>query len=366
VRVVIPSIATLGSVANGVLESIPAGLTKGDVSAGLYGLGFAGHAALPKLMQRGVRLVSCHDTNEALVGTFAHGLPVCAVGDLSSNSPEFVIVTARHAVQAASQMLTRLGIKHVSYDAWQAALEFNSFCQVHDHILFDDTSKTVLRAVLMTMLTGEKSHCESVYEKDQYFCLPRFCGSEKEVYVDAGAFVGDSIERFIWSHSGVFSRIYAFEPGPHQFAALQARVQRLTAEWALDSGSVELVNAALGESGRSILAASGNGQLTNLTVGCSSSVGGIAVDLVDLDTYLKGSRITFLKADVEGMEIALLRGARGTIQRHMPKIAICVYHHPGDIPEIANYLYELVPDYRFALRHHSPQLLETVLYCWID
>jgi len=29
-------------------------------------------------------------------------------------------------------------------------------------------------------------------------------------------------------------------------------------------------------------------------------------------------------------------------------------------------LADLVPDYQFALRHHSPQLMETVLYCWTD
>ena len=64
--------------------------------------------------------------------------------------------------------------------------------------------------------------------------------------------------------------------------------------------------------------------------------------------------------------MALLRGAQATIRRDRPKIAICVYHHPADIPDIAKYLRGLVPDYQFALRHHSPRLMETVLYCWTD
>jgi FkbM family methyltransferase len=275
-----------------------------------------------------------------------------------------MIVTARHAVRPVSAMLGDLGIPHVSYDAWHVASDFAAFRHVHDRILGDDRSRAVLRAVLMAMLTGDNGHCEAVFEREQYFCLPRFCGSQKEIYVDAGAYVGDSAERFIWSHNGVFAKLYAFEPGPRPFAALQARVGRLTAEWALDPDGIELVNAGLGEAPGAARASSGNGQMSNLALGDSQSAGD-AVDIVGLDDFLGGRPITFLKADVEGMEMALLKGARATIRRCRPKLAICVYHHPTDITEISNYLADLVPDYRFALRHHSPQQMETVLYGWI-
>jgi FkbM family methyltransferase len=362
----IPNIGTLQSVASSVLDGVPAGLTRGEVSAGIYGLGFVGRSALPRLNQRGIRLVSCHDADETLNGTLADGLPVHAANDLKRNSPEFLIVTARHAVQPVSRMLSDLAIPHVSYDAWHAASEFAAFRRVHDTMLADDRSKAVLRAVMMAMLTGEQKYCQAVFAKDQYFCLPRFCGSENESYVDAGAFVGDSVERFIWTNSGVFAKIYAFEPGPRQFTALNTRIARLVAEWALDRDCIETVHAALGEAPGSMPAASGNGQLTNLAIGRDCSAGGVAVDVVDLDGYLRGRRITFLKADVEGMELALLKGANATIRRHRPKIAICAYHNPADIPEIASHLFDLVPDYRFALRHHSPRLMETVLYCWAD
>ena len=164
----------------------------------------------------------------------------------------------------------------------------------------------------------------------------------------------------------MFSKIWAFEPGARQFTALQTRTSRLIAEWALDVNSIELVNAGLGETDCAIRVTSANGQLTNLAADDDTSVDGVPVDIVALDDFLKGDRITFLKADVEGMEMALLKGAQSTILRHRPKIAVCVYHHPSDIPEIANHLRALVPDYRFALRHHSPQLLETVLYCWVE
>jgi len=362
----IPNMGALESVANGVLRSVPAGLTRGEVSAGLYGVGFLGRWALPRLTERGVRLASCYDANEALNGTCAEGLPIYAASKLKSNPPEFLIVTARHAVKPVSKMLSGLSIPHVSYDAWHVASDFAAFRHVHDCMLSDERSKEVLRAVLMTMLTGETDYCGAVFEDDQYFCLPCFRASDKECYVDAGAYVGDSAERFIWTHDGVFSKIYAFEPGQRQFAALKARARRLIEEWALDAASIELVNAGLGATDGSVRAGSVNGQMTNLAIGRDGGQDGFTVDLVTLDHFLQGARVTFLKADVEGMEMALLQGAATTIRRDKPKISICVYHHPADIPEIANYLGALVPDYRFALRHHSPQLMETVLYCWAD
>ena len=170
------------------------------------GLGFLGRWALPQLKQRGVKLVSCHDANAALQGTCTEGLPMHAASELASTRPDFMFVTARHAVAPVSKMLSGLAIPHVSYDAWHVASGLAEFREIHDRVLTDDRSKAVLRAVLMAMLTGDARTCETVFEKDQYFCLPRFCGGEKEIYVDAGAFVGDSVERFIWAHEGVFTK----------------------------------------------------------------------------------------------------------------------------------------------------------------
>lgn len=359
----IPEMAALEQMVGQVLESVPRGITLGQSSASLYGMGLIGRWALPTLKKNGVRVACCYDADPVLSGTSVDGVLVRNANDLAVDRPDFVIVTSRHAVKLVSSMLAALHIPHVSYDAWYVALDFANFRRVHDEVLADGRSRDVLRAILMAMLTADTRHCEAVLEKDQYFCLPHFSGSQSEIYVDAGAFVGDSVERFIWAQNGAFTKIYAFEPGPHQFLALRARTKRLKEEWALSTGSVELVNAALGEHDRKGHAGS-IGPLTSLTVREDAGTGAHAITILSLDRFLDSNRITFLKADVEGMEMALLRGARRTIEQHKPKIAICVYHYPADIPTIALHLRELVPDYNFSLRHHSPRMLETVLYCW--
>ncbi|MDA0067582.1 FkbM family methyltransferase [Brachyspira hyodysenteriae] len=85
-----------------------------------------------------------------------------------------------------------------------------------------------------------------------------------------------------------------------------------------------------------------------------------------IDNYLNGEPITFLKADVEGEELNMLKGASETIKKYKPKMAISVYHKPNDLITIPQYIKKIVPEYRLALRHHSITFTETVLYCWTE
>ncbi len=59
-----------------------------------------------------------------------------------------------------------------------------------------------------------------------------------------------------------------------------------------------------------------------------------------------------------------LVGARKTIQKYKPKLAISVYHKPEDILELPQYILDLVPDYKIALRHYSSIQEETILYAY--
>lgn len=70
------------------------------------------------------------------------------------------------------------------------------------------------------------------------------------------------------------------------------------------------------------------------------------------------SKVDFIKADVEGMERELVRGAEKTIKRFKPNLAICVYHRPDDPEILQGLIKNFVPEYNFYLT-------KTKLYAWL-
>ena len=75
--------------------------------------------------------------------------------------------------------------------------------------------------------------------------------------------------------------------------------------------------------------------------------------------------------DIEGAEMSALHGARDTIMKYKPKLAICLYHSLcfehvllSDYWEIPIFVREIVPEYSFYVRNDSlySDNLQTVLY----
>lgn len=68
---------------------------------------------------------------------------------------------------------------------------------------------------------------------------------------------------------------------------------------------------------------------------------------MSIDEAVAGrEKVTFIKMDVEGAEIELLKGAKNTILKDKPKLAICIYHKAQDMIDLPVYIKSLVPEYR--------------------
>jgi hypothetical protein len=78
-------------------------------------------------------------------------------------------------------------------------------------------------------------------------------------------------------------------------------------------------------------------------------------------------KVTFIKADIEGAEMEMLKGAKETILKNKPKLAICIYHSDEDMLQIAEWIHNIVPEYKLYVRMHGkyPAGYETVLYAHI-
>lgn len=220
-------------------------------------------------------------------------------------------------------------------------------------LLCDELSRETYAAFLGAKLGGEEGALYGVWRKDQYFPQDLVRLSDREVFVDGGAYTGDTLLSFIRKTKGEYERCYAFEPEPGNFAKLNslAGKQRFR--------DVSVIGKGLWSKAEVLRFAASEG----LSGSAISRTGNISVAVDTIDNVAPDA--TFIKLDVEGAELEALKGAAGTIKRNRPRLAVCLYHKPGDLFEIPLFIKSLVPEYRFFLRQHQPVSCELVLYAMI-
>jgi len=215
----------------------------------------------------------------------------------------------------------------------------------------DDASRNVYLAQLRWRLLGEFDALYHPVQHTMYF-PPDLCAlTGHEVFVDCGAYDGDSIRSFLDKTKNSFQRIYSFEPDPANFAKLEKEVSlRPEREF------ITLQRAAVGAHTGTVTF-SGDGNEAS-----SVGKGGMVVDCVTLDQVLAGTQPTYIKIDIEGAELDALNGARGMIQRYSPVLAICSYHLQDHLWKIPLLIHSINPNYSFFLRPHLVEGWDTVCY----
>lgn len=272
-----------------------------------------------------------------------------------------LICSAQLNVQSEiSEQLKNLGLSCLTVDEYVFAKRADEILKCVE--LLDDESAETYTEIIECRLIG-RLPTENFISGDVYFKLPMFrIMTEREVFVDCGAFVGDTVEQYLFSHGGMFGKIFAFEPDSINYRAITTRVDRLNREWALTSDKIQLVNAGVGLKTTEGVIQNHNGLGTNISE--DKNLEGDVIKIYALDDFFQNQRIDFLKADIESFELDMLKGAEKIIRRDLPKISVCIYHNASDIYQILLWLNGLNLGYNFAVRHHSPAYFDTVLYAW--
>ncbi|MBK8611207.1 MAG: FkbM family methyltransferase [Chitinophagaceae bacterium] len=76
-------------------------------------------------------------------------------------------------------------------------------------------------------------------------------------------------------------------------------------------------------------------------------------------------KVDFIKMDIEGAELNAIMGAKGTLVKYRPKLAIAIYHSLSDFYTIAEFIKSLDLGYKFYLQHTTIHAEETVLFAEI-
>lgn len=199
----------------------------------------------------------------------------------------------------------------------------------------------------------------------EFFVLEQYAGrrgadpveaEEGNVVIDAGGGMGDTALYFA-DRVGARGRVVCVEFEPANLAQLRLNLEanpRLAER-------VEVVERPLwNRAGEELRFDSALGRTSVMGAEGGQSVLTTTIDeLVSSGTV---NRVDFVKLDVEGAELRALQGARETIERCRPKLAVSVYHHLEDLVELPGHIAGLDLAYRMSLDHFLPAPEETVLF----
>ena len=208
---------------------------------------------------------------------------------------------------------------------------FGGYEKAYD-LLEDELSKTIFDNLMLFKISGKPQYIFSNDEdvKENTNILKLF---KNEVYVDVGAYDGDTVDNFINSVKN-YKHIYAFEPDRYNFKKLYSKFK--------NNEKAELFNIAAGSQNGIIKfnqlkgrqsASDKNG---NYTVACRK------IDALSADA-------TYIKIDAEGSELDVLKGAQNVIIKNKPKLKVAAYHRFADLL-LPIFIKEIKPVYKVYLR----------------
>jgi FkbM family methyltransferase len=153
------------------------------------------------------------------------------------------------------------------------------------------------------------------HERETHAWIAQHIGGHKGVMLDVGGYIGT----FALKHRFRFDRIFVFEPFPANYEACVRNVRLSNA-----TDQIIVVPSAVSDKeGDAELSLHTNDTHSLVTTGREK----IRVQSVTLDTFLERQRVSFeavrlLKADVEGAEPLVLRGAEHLLRQGHPIVVV--------------------------------------------
>ncbi len=217
--------------------------------------------------------------------------------------------------------------------------------------LCDYHSKRILVNILSYWLSTDYKKIKQIQSNpfDQYFDLDIIKCDENEVFVDIGAYIGDTMVNYVKTFGAdCYKRIYCYEIMPANIDYIKKNIELFN-----------LKNVVVNEKGASnksdFLYLSENEVSSIATL---SESGAFKVPTVTIDNDID-EPVTFIKMDIEGAEEQALLGLRKKILESHPKLALSVYHNHKDLWKLARIIDEIDPSYHFYLRYYGGSLLPT-------
>lgn len=211
------------------------------------------------------------------------------------------------------------------------------FDYVFEH-LADDISRKTFENTIKYKISGKIDYlldCEVSHDEPYQSFLNL---SSNETFLDLGAYTGDTVADFV-SRAGSYNKIIACEPDFKSYKKLVSNTEGFK--------NVTAINAAVSDLNQK--------SLFGMRGGRSSGVSGgkTEIEFLTVDKIAQNENITYIKMDVEGEELRVIRGAENVVLRDKPKMLVSCYHRTEDFITLPRAIYNIRCDYRLYMRHFS-------------
>ena len=209
--------------------------------------------------------------------------------------------------------------------------------------LSDYKSKYILFSILNNFYNFNfeclKNSMETLYK--HYFDLDLMPNLENEIFVDVGAFTGDSVKDFINSYGlKGYKKIYCYEICKENIEKMKENLKNYTNIFIYDKAVIDDDRAVHYDLN------------SELSANKINENGSISVKGVALDNDIR-EPISMVKMDIEGGEYLAIKGMKEHIKNECPKLLISVYHNNSDLIEIPKLILSLNNNYNFYIRYYG-------------
>ncbi len=214
--------------------------------------------------------------------------------------------------------------------------------------LKDYTSKKILFAILNNWYQYDFSTLKECmnYNYKHYFDLDVIPNCDNQVFVDVGAYIGDTTLDYIKIYNN-YKKIYCYEITNYTMAILKNNLGEYK--------NIVYKNKAV-SCENSIMYLKNS--LVNSSANQVDNNGEIEIETVSLDNDIL-EKIDMIKMDIEGSEYNALIGAKNHIINDNPILLISVYHNNEDLWKLPKLIYEYNNNYNFYLRYYGNNIFPT-------
>ena len=345
----------------------------------VFGAGRMGKLFVNNLLKKGYLVEAIIDNNPKLQGKKIYGVKIISLGNAKKYRNYPIIVASLLYETEIVNLLKKSRFKLIFPLVYVNFLDPDLFISPEYHnminaisdsnnrkkikkvfsLIKEKKSLEVLYDLLMFRSTTDKKYIKSALSKKRLFfekdIMPL---SENEVLVDCGAYDGDSIESFIESVLNRYKSIHSFEPDPINFRKLKAKINKN--KW---QNIFPVMKGVFNFSGKVGFVGVGEVDGRIESKERVSNKSSELINVVSIDEYFVNKhKPTLIKMDIEGAEMEALKGAKNTIKKYKPKLAISSYHRATDMWEIPLLIYSYNKNYKFYFRHYSNELPDTICY----